>query len=58
MAQAYEYKVVGDTNFTTFASSLATEDAAGWEVIGYTGTWNGSSGSNPITYTALLRRRV
>ena len=55
MAQAYEYKIVGDISSTTFASALATEDAAGWEVIGYAATWTGGSST---TYTALLRRRV
>lgn len=55
MAQAYEYKIVADTNGSTFASSLGTDDGDGWEVIGYATAWTGGS---TTTLSALLRRRV
>jgi hypothetical protein len=58
VAQAYEYQVVANTNSATLVSSLATEDAAGWKVIGYSATYNGSGGGSPITWSAMLRRRV
>jgi hypothetical protein len=58
MAQAYEYDTVLAGDAASFESALATQDAAGWEVVGYSGTWNGTSGSQPIFYTALLRRRI
>lgn len=57
MAQAYEYLTVSDGNASNFVATLATNDAAGWEVIGYTQLWIGG-GAAPYVYSALLRRRV
>lgn len=53
MAQAYEYEVIQNSNVGTFVAALATEDAAGWEVIGYTAV-----AGNPVVHSAILRRRV
>jgi hypothetical protein len=57
MAQAYEYLTVSDGNAANFVATLATDDAAGWEVIGYTQLWIGG-GAAPYVFSALLRRRV
>lgn len=54
MAQAYEYLTVTSGTDTTFTATLATNDADGWEVIGYGFNSEGSS----LVHSALLRRRV
>jgi hypothetical protein len=50
MAQMYEYKTVVDSGASSFAATLAADDADGWEVVGY-------SMDNNI-HAALLRRRL
>ena len=57
MAQAYEYEVKSDTVVANLESSLATEDAAGWEVVGYSSGWTGGT-VGQFLFSALLRRRV
>jgi hypothetical protein len=54
MAQAYEYKLEAATaaNSQSLLSALATDDAAGWEVIGFS-----IDGTDHVLW-ALLRRRI
>lgn len=58
MAQANEYELISSTNDATFASSVGTEDAAGWEVVNFTVTSSGAAFPNQFLYVALLRRRI
>lgn len=58
MAQAYEYKIVTNTNDATFASSVGTEDADGWDVVNLAVTASGASSPNQFLYVGLLRRRT
>lgn len=54
MAQVYEYKTVVDSGASSFAATLAADDADGWEVIGYSMDNEGSA----FIHAALLRRRI